>query len=215
MEEHGAALKPLEIGAGVEAFEEDYDLSSREIEILKELGQEGESTVSFQGLRRKLGMHQETLSRALTRLHRDGFVERGPDGYRLNRKAAPRMPLSEGGSERTLPVIRAYLPPFVDVKSLFTALRGSWFGSLRWLRISETDGEAVLTWITDDGGIQVDLKVRDGSMTIQTRASGSVDVRRALVAAHELYRHLSSFYTKQLGTGVMMLHAGPAEPQAS
>ncbi|MBI2184714.1 MAG: MarR family transcriptional regulator [Thaumarchaeota archaeon] len=215
MEEHDAALKPLEMGASVEAFEEDYELSSREIEILKALGTEGESTVSFQGLKRKLGMHQETLSRALARLHRDGFVERTPDGYRLNRKAAPRLPLSEGGSERTLPVIRAYVPPFVDTKTLFTALRGSWFGSLRWLRYAETEGEAVLTWITEKGDVQVDLRVRDGSMTIQARVGESVDMRRALIAAHELYRHLASFYTKQLGSGVMLLSSESSEPRAS
>lgn len=172
----------------------DEELSDRDLQILKALNQDGESTVAFQGLKRKLGMHQETLSRALTRLHRDGLVERTAEGYKINRKVAPI--LLEGVAERNLTIIRANLPS-ADLRVLTNSLKGSWFGSLRWLGYSDSDLETVLTWITEDGEIRVDLKVADSSITIQARVRESADVTKAIIASHELYGHISNLYSKQ------------------
>ena len=201
-------------GHGPDQFlEEDYDLSQREIEILKALNQDGESTVAFQGLKRKLGMHQEILSRSLTRLQRDGLVERTPEGYKLKRKDSA---LLGEGSERVLPIIRSYLPPSIGLQTLIMSSRGSWFGRLRWLRYSETDAEKVLTWITEDGKVQIELKLTNASITIQARVGESVDMREATIAAHELYGHIANLYTKLLRqNGISFLQIGSRQPTAS
>ena len=194
-------------------LEKGYDLSDREIEILKTLNQDAESTVAFQGLKRKLGIHQEILSRSLTRLHRDGLIERTPDGYKLKRKDSS---LLGKDLERTLPIIRSYLPPSIGLQTLIMNLRGSWFGRLRWLRYSETDAEKVLTWITEDGKVQIELKLTNASITIQARAGESVDIREATIAAHELYGHIANLYTRQLRqNGILFLTMGSRQPTAS
>lgn len=196
-------MSSLESKSGLGAFSEDYQLSSRELEILKALNQEGESTVAFQGLKRKLGLHQETLSRALTRLHRDGLIERTTEGYRINKKAS-QIQLPVEYSERTLPIAQSYLPP-IDLHSLVQNLRGSWFGRLRWLRYSEIDAETVLTWITEDGDAQIDLRISDDSMTIQAQVKENTDVRKAVIAAHELYGRVSNLCTKPVQQGGILL----------
>ena len=41
--------------------------------------------IAFSGLRRTLGAHPESLSRALRRLEREGLIERSEQGYRSTR----------------------------------------------------------------------------------------------------------------------------------
>lgn len=184
------------------AFFEDYDLNSREIEILRSISQDGDTVVAFQGLKRKLGLHQETLARGLSRLQRDGLIEKSSEGYRMSKKA--NIQLSDAQPSIVLPIIRSYLPFSINLQSFINTLRGSWFGRLRWLGYSN-NSETLLTWITDDGSVQVELKIADAAITVQARVRESADVREAVIAAHELYSHISSIYTKQLKQNGMFL----------
>ncbi len=52
------------------------DLREHDREVLEFLSKEPASQVAFQGLRRRLGIHPEQLSRALHRLADDELVER-------------------------------------------------------------------------------------------------------------------------------------------
>ncbi|MGI0049673.1 MAG: MarR family transcriptional regulator, partial [Nitrososphaera sp.] len=60
------------------------DFHNNDNKILSVLNEAG-SNYSFKGLMRKLGLHQQSLSRALHRLEEMGLVERSPVGYRLSR----------------------------------------------------------------------------------------------------------------------------------
>lgn len=177
-------------------FADGYDLSRREVEILRTMSEEGDSVIAFQGLKRKLGIHQETLSRLLARLQRDGLIEKSQEGYRIRRKTAIHLP--EANRELTLDLINSYLPPSMNLDGFTGGLKGSWFGMLRWLKYVENGSEKILTWITEDGDVQIDMKISDLSMVIQARAKENVDVKKVVIAAHELYGHVSDIYTKQL-----------------
>src|SRR5690606_5622072 len=59
------------------------DLHNNDAKILSALNEESGSNYSFKGLMRKLGLHQQSLSRALRRLEEMGLVEKSQVGYRL------------------------------------------------------------------------------------------------------------------------------------
>lgn len=173
-----------------------YDLDYRELEILKALNQEDSSTVAFQGLKRKLGMHQESLSRALTRLHREGFVEKTPSGYRICKKVDLPTGADRNSDKKILPIIQAYIPQSLEMDNLVSDLKGTWFGGLRWLGFAETDAEKVLTWITENGESQLDLRFARDSMIIEAQVDLSTNLAEAITAAHEIYSRVSNLYTK-------------------
>ena len=161
--------------------------------------------VAFQGLKRKLGMHQETLARSLARLQRDGFIEKSAEGYRVSRKAG--LMRTDAQPSVAIPVIHSYLPFSIGLQNFINELRGTWFGKLRWLGHSSNASENILTWITDDGFIQVELKINNASIAVQARVKESADAREAVIAAHELYAHISETYTKQLKKSGILIGA--------
>src|SRR5947209_9720163 len=63
------------------------DLRDHDREVLEFLSHDPDSQVAFQGLRRRLGIHPEQLSRALHRLADSELVERTDLGYRVSRRA--------------------------------------------------------------------------------------------------------------------------------
>ncbi|MCU0861343.1 MAG: MarR family transcriptional regulator, partial [Methanomassiliicoccales archaeon] len=54
-------------------------LRSTDVEVLRSLG--ADEALAFSGLRRKMHVHQEKLSRALHRLEEEGLVSRTARGY--------------------------------------------------------------------------------------------------------------------------------------
>src|SRR3989304_1426112 len=71
------------------AREEIEDLRENDREVLEFLSRDPGSLVGFQGIRRRLRIHPEKLSRALQRLPRDELVDRYARGYRVSPKAPP------------------------------------------------------------------------------------------------------------------------------
>src|SRR3989304_2102358 len=93
------------------AQEELEDLREHDRVVLEFLSRDPSSLVGFAGLRRRLRIHPEQLSRALQRLARDDLISRTDLGYRISPKGASI--LSPGALEREpegVPVLQAYLP---------------------------------------------------------------------------------------------------------
>src|SRR3972149_5329050 len=109
------------------------DLRESDREVLDLLRNEPASAVGFQGLKRRLGLHPEKLSRALRRLERDDLVEKTDLGYRLaGRARAFLSPTAIRPATPAIPVLQTFLPPEVHLPELAAYLRGKWFGDLRW-----------------------------------------------------------------------------------
>src|SRR5436309_6685883 len=109
------------------------DLREHDREVLEFLSQDPASQVAFQGLRRRLGIHPEQLSRALHRLADDELVERTDVGYRVTPRALQVLsPESQRSEETGVTILQTYLPANLDLRGLVRALRGSWIGPLRW-----------------------------------------------------------------------------------
>jgi len=171
------------------------DLRESDREVLEILRQEPSSAVGFQGLRRRLRIHPERLSRALHRLTRDDLVEKTDLGYRVTSRAVSILsPTAILPAEAAVPILQTFVPPEVDLHRLAETLRGSWTGSLRWYGLTETSDELTLSWVTEDDAIQVDARLRIGALSIEAHVAEPSTFHKAIFAAHELFQHIARGY---------------------
>jgi len=170
---------------------EESDLDDREREVLKLLSREQNTYFSFQGLRRRLGLHQETLTRTLKRLEEAHVIERSSEGYRLRSTGNAfsfNIPTNEVYAK---PLIDAYLPADVDVTVLFQKLRGHWFSNFRWLGYSQNGTQLSMTWISEDGQMQVQARIGGGKITIAANSLSNNEEPHRIAAAYQLFDHVT------------------------
>ncbi|HVB12231.1 MAG TPA: MarR family transcriptional regulator [Nitrososphaerales archaeon] len=167
--------------------------------ILKAIGDDvAAQNLSFQGIRRKLGLHQETLSRALHRLQRDGYVERLEHAYRISQKGltvTQTQPRLRGGLEGSDPysvtLLQAVLPQDLNVNALVDSLSYKWFGNLRWLGSTQSPNSSTLSWMTSETGLKISVRIKDDALSIETYPRDSNSISDATRSAFELFDHVS------------------------
>src|SRR5207237_6055922 len=126
------------------------DLREHDREVLEFLSQDPASRVAFQGLRRRLGIHPEQLSRALHRLSDDNLVERTELGYRVTPRALSVIsPGAFSSEEHGVTILQTYLPADLDLRALVHRVHGSWIGPLRWYVLYESEDCLRLTRALD------------------------------------------------------------------
>ncbi|MFZ0892136.1 MAG: hypothetical protein WB778_07845 [Thermoplasmata archaeon] len=137
--------------------------SARLDERVVELLSSHSGRLAFNGLRRALGAHPESLIRALKRLEREGVVERVDRAYSLS---DPPGTGSSSDRTRLREIASVALPAHFDRPSLFGALAGRWFGRLRWVGIYEHPGDPWLVWSIDGTPGHVLLRARKGRLEV-------------------------------------------------
>ena len=162
----------------------DLDLRNGDWQVLDAF-HEPVSSLAFQGLKRKLGMHQETLSRALHRLESDNLVERTEDGYRLTQRGSEIIHVRDQPTKRSK-ILETYLPSDVSSSDVISRLKYSWFSTLRWLGSSGNNNESVLTWVTEDGSTQVRARFEGNRLSIEISPENGETSNLAIKSAHEL-----------------------------
>lgn len=171
------------------------EIPERDMEVLRFIGEEGLLGFTFEGLKRSLGAHPETLSRILTRLEEQHVVEKTERGYEVTERGREVVGLRELASvEPRMTLLRTLLPRVDNPREAISSLRGRWFGPLRWLGYSEDERGTNMKWITEDGGIQVDAIFTDGELTIEGRVREGKDLTDAIKASHQLVGHISRIY---------------------
>lgn len=156
-----------------------------------ELLAEHPGRLAFNGLRRTLRAHPESLSRALRRLERDGRVTHDSDGYTLRLDGlvpiGPRR-ANEPGAPRTIATVR--IPPGVQSDAVLGSLAGRWFGPLRWVGVYEHPGEPTLVWSVSGSDGHVLLSARRGQLRVAVDPPEDATAGAAVEsAAQELLAH--------------------------
>ena len=164
----------------------DLSLSERDADVLSLIETEGLATFTFDGLKRRTGLHPETLSRILTRLEEEGIIRKEREGYSVNPKIT-QLKLQPSQKETpSTPLIQTYLPSDLMTQQLILKLKGKWFGVLRWLGISEGSQGVTLKWITEDGGIQISANIAGSSLNIDAKFLTNNNLNLALKASYQL-----------------------------
>jgi DNA-binding MarR family transcriptional regulator len=183
---------------------DEYDLRSTDWNVLDAF--DSRSDFGFQGLKRKLGIHQETLSRALHRLEDDQLIEHTTDGYRLTPQGSAIAKRSNSSS-RTQEILETYLPSDISVSQLINRLKYSWFSTLRWLGYAENKDETALNWVTEDGISKIIARFKGKRLTIEIEPHDYALSDSAIKFAHELlaritkeYTHMTTNPTRQLAS---------------
>jgi len=179
------------LNVGFDSHDSSY-LSQRDTEVLSLLGQEDLTAFTFDVLKRRLGLHQETLSRILARLEEEGIIKKEASGYRVTPRIESMKLAPANVKEENVPLLQTYLPSNAQVQRLITNLRGKWFGLLRWFGLSENEKGVALKWVTEDGGIQIDAVIADSVLTIEAKFLRENNLNTALSASYQLMGHIST-----------------------
>lgn len=164
----------------------DCTLSERDADVLSLIETEDLATFTFDGLKRRTGLHSETLSRILSRLEDEGIIKKEHEGYRVNPKIT-ELKVNQSKTETSAtPLIQTFLPSDLMTQQLIVSLWGKWFGMLRWLGMSENQRGVTLKWITEDGGIQISANIQGTALSIESKFLTSNDLNRALKASYQL-----------------------------
>ena len=187
----------------------DLDIGPRDMEVLRFIGEEGLLGFTFEGLKRRLGAHSETLSRILDRLEEQRILEKTAQGYQVTERGREVTSLRQlSASEPRLTLLRTLLPRVEKPREAIHGLRGRWFGPLRWLGYSEDERGTVMKWVTEDGSIQIDAIFSDGELTIEGRIKEGKDLTDAIKASHQLVGYLSRVYPSVPNQRVAYLAVG-------
>lgn len=148
---------------------------------------ESSGRIAFNGLRRTLQVHPESLSRALRRLERDGAITRSERGYALKtpalRDSTPRAPVDV----RTVATVA--LPIGRTADEVFGRLSGRWFGQLRWVGVFDHPGDPWLVWTVEATPSHVMLHSARGHLEVLTDAASASSRPAIDDAAYELLGH--------------------------
>jgi hypothetical protein len=157
---------------------------------------------------RKLGIHQESLSRSLHRLDELGLVEKSELGYKLSMKGEllSRNRTSDAKIAYT-PLMQSYIPSNIDVSSIVGSLVGKWFKNLRWLGMIEGEMGHSLQWSNENNSFQVNLRIVGNYVIIETNAGSDKEKVEAMVSAYKIFEYVSKLYSNQYGN-VSMFHVG-------
>src|SRR5207247_10829781 len=155
------------------------------------LSAESDSTYTFQGLKRRLGHHQEKLIRILRRHEQDNLVAKPEEGYRtLKQPRRGEHHLVDGD-----PGIRGQLPPGIDSRVLLERIKGRWFKNFRWVGYANGRDELSLYWITEDNKFEVRIQlslieILDWSNPIDTK-----DIMTPEETAYEIFARIGRMLT--------------------
>jgi DNA-binding Lrp family transcriptional regulator len=170
------------------------------MEVMQFIAEEGLLGFTFEGLKRRLGTHPETLSRILDRLEEQSVLEKTERGYRVTQKGREVTGLRQlSASEARITLLKTLLPHVENPQEAVLQLRGRWFGPLRWLGYSDDEKGTNMKWITEDGSIQVDAIFTNGELTIEGRIREGKDLTDAIKAAHQLVGYISKVYPNPTG----------------
>ena len=181
------------------------DFQTNDKKVLSILNQDSDvndNQYTFNGLVRKLGIHQQSLTRSLHRLASAGLVKKTVRGYGLAKNLDSILVkksridlenLSKGISdqyEQFEQILQLYIPTEIKVEDVIRKLHGKWFGTLRWIGIVEGDGGYVLQWASSDK-YRVNLKLVSRYAVVESDASGANLKSESMIHAHKILEQIT------------------------
>ncbi|MDH7556274.1 MAG: hypothetical protein QHG94_05000 [Candidatus Methanosuratincola sp.] len=172
------------------------ELGEVEDRVLRLMASDSQTRFSFQGMKRALKVHQERLSRGLSRLHSQGYIWKDNDGYLITpkgKRAAGRL----GSGSKKIVVGTSYMPPGTGLQYIESQLKGRWFGGMRWLGASSEGDSRTLKWVSEDGDIQVGLNFGRDLLEVMLESFPPNEEARAREMASRLFvKIINAIYSR-------------------
>ena len=120
------------------------------------------SSLSFQGIKRKLDLHQQILTNALNRLIDKKFIlkREGDNHYFLTQKGLQFIQLhvnmtnSKLNHPKKWPTIERVYMTDISTDDFLDIFRGKWFGDFRWVGWFQDTNSIKLEWISTDNSVE-------------------------------------------------------------
>jgi len=168
-----------------------YEIRPNDYKIVDLLGK-AKSAYTFRGIMRKLGMHQETLSRSLYRLHELGLIDKSNFGYKINTKKR-ELPTDNVNNIDT-PILLSYLSSNISKQKIIDKIAGKWFKNLRWIGIIIDADRQILQWANEDGTLYISLRILPNYIVIETTANNEKGKSEALIGASSIMQKISELH---------------------
>ena len=172
------------------------ELKESDVDVIQLIHVEDLTYFTFEGLKRMLKIHSETLSRILTRLTDDGILKKTDNGYSLTAKGKHLLNHHQRSAPARTPVLQSFIPPELSVNKIVSDLKGKWFGSLRWLGYSVSEETVELKWITANGETVVSAVFADGMLQIYSKAIAENDFSSTLTVSYQLMGYITKLLSK-------------------
>lgn len=181
------------------------DFQTNDKKVLSLLNQDGnvnDNQYTFNGLVRKLKIHQQSLTRSLHRLESAGLIKKTAHGYTLTKNLdsvlvkksridlenlSKNISYQYGQFEQ---ILQLYIPTEIKVEDVIEKLLGKWFGTLRWIGIVEGDGGYVLQWASNDK-YHVNLKLVSRYAVIESDALEPKLKSESIIHAHRILEQIT------------------------
>jgi len=182
------------------------DLHGNDKKILSLLGKDDVSHYSFSGMKRKLNVHQQSLTRALARLEDLGYIEKSSAGYRLNNKVEiTEMPANEIKEATSIQprnvtslLLHARIPVRIDIQKILSGLRGKWFDRYRFLGSKSISNGYVVRWLNEDASFELILTLVGNYCIIDTTAASEELKLNAMLGASRLIKEIVRIVQQRL-----------------
>ncbi|MDG6223099.1 MAG: hypothetical protein QCH99_07560 [Candidatus Bathyarchaeota archaeon] len=176
------------------------DLQEKDVTVIQAIQEEKLTNFSFEGLKRRLVMHPETLSRTLNRLMEQNLIKKEPEGYALTTKTTELFKDSYSVQKTGLAmnVLQTLLPKEQVTQKVVSNLKGRWFGTLRWLGYSEANGETMLKWITEDGETIISAVFGQEKLKINAKVLSKNHDNSVLIATNQLMGNITKLMSNSL-----------------
>jgi DNA-binding HxlR family transcriptional regulator len=182
------------------------ELHGNDKKILSLLSKEDTSHYSFTGMKRKLNVHQQSLTRALARLEDLGFIEKSSAGYKLNKNGEITEMLADSINSITsiCPrnvtslLLHARIPVRIDIQKILIGLRGKWFDKYRFIGSKSISNGYVLRWLNEDGSFELILTIVGNYCIIDTNAASEELKLDAMLGASRLTKEITRIVQRRL-----------------
>lgn len=179
-----------------DGWESTSDLNERELDVIEVIETEDLTRFTFEGIKRRLKIHPETLSRTLNRLTQDEIVKKVNNGYSLTAKGKQLLKPNQTSNRKEIPVLQSCLPPDCQIKKITASLEGKWFGNLRWMGYGKSNENIKMKWITNDGEIIVTVVFNNEMFYIYSKTISEIDFSSAVNVAYQLMGHVTKLISK-------------------
>lgn len=190
---------------------DDFQINDKKVlSLLNQDSDVNDNQYTFNGLVRKLGIHQQSLARSLHRLENARLIKKTDYGYRLTKNLdsvlVKKSRIDLENLSKTISnqdsqfeqIIQLYIPTTVKVEDVVNRLLGKWFGTLRWIGVVEGDGGFVLQWASNDK-YHVNLKLVSRYAVVESDAVGAKNKSDATINAHRILEQITKLLKEGQG----------------